>query len=256
MHDSTQLAHRHESSHPSRLQHFERWDTWQNMFATQHSTHNPLNASSSAKQMDPSASGGEAACGLCRDGGEDAEDGLLKQDNDDARRCCQSRSTRLAKAAAPAAFLAVVGAMVLIRARNQRWSRPAMWSSSCDQVLSTTSLAFTCSRRGAKNAACTIANKLFLLCDGQHWEKERSSTSWVGICREGMCSAIWQDSHDCSTLEFDGWQDVCLEEGAMDDDLANAECRLNQWCGMLTCSAKSGFEHRCSGDGQHTSHCS
>jgi hypothetical protein len=102
---------------------------------------------------------------------------------------------------------------------------------------------------------CTIANdNSFLFCDGQYWKKESSSTSWLGICREGMCGAIWQDSYDCSTLEFDGWQDFCLEEGATDDDLANAECRLNQWSGLLTCSAESGFEYRYSGDGQYTSH--
>jgi hypothetical protein len=173
--------------------------------------------------MDSSTSG-EAAFGLYRDGDVD---GLFI--NDDNARCCQSRSTWLAGAAV--AFLAAVPFLIVgarIRQRNH-WDKPDLWSS-CDQVLSTTSLTSLCSRRGAKNAVCTIAgDNSYVFCNGRYWEMESSSTSWVGICREGSCYAIRQDSHSCSTLEFEGWDDVCLGVGATDDDLANADCSRCQW---------------------------
>jgi hypothetical protein len=186
---------------------------------------------------------GEAAFGLYRDGDGNV-DGLLK--NDDNVRCCQSRSTRLAGAAI--AFLIALPFLIAIRQKSH-WKRTPDFWSSCDQVLSTTSLTSMCSRRGAKNAVCTIAsNNSYVFCDGQYWEKESSSTPWVGICREGSCLAIWQDSRDCSTLEFEGWEDVCLGVGATDDDLANAECSRCQWIGYLSCS---GVEFRYD-DGQYT----
>jgi hypothetical protein len=182
---------------------------------------------------------GEVAFGLYRDG--DDVDGLLK--NDDNVRCCQSRSTRLAGAAI--AFLIVSGATFIRRRQRSHWNKPDLWSS-CDQGVSTASLTSLCSRRGAKNAVCTIAgNNSYLFCDGQYWgegsygqywEEGSSSTSWVGICREGSCGAIWQDSRNCSTLEFEGWEDVCLGVGATDDDLANAECSRCQWIGHMSCS--------------------
>lgn len=179
--------------------------------------------------MDSSTSG-EAPVDLYRNGAVDV-DGLLKvqKDTNNAPRCCQSLSRSTWLAIVAVAFLTVVGAVVLIRKRNQRWSRPAMWdlgssSYSCDQVLSSTSLTSLCSsRRGAKNAVCTVANdNSYLFCNGQYWEKKSSSDSWVGICRERMCGAIWQDSHDCATLEFWNWQNVCLGAGATDDDLASS----------------------------------
>jgi hypothetical protein len=182
----------------------------------------------------------EAAFPLYRDGDVD---GLLK--NDDNVRCFQSRSTRLAGAAV-FALIFIVGGVKLIGLKSH-WSKPDFWSS-CDQVLSTSSLTSLCGRRGAKNAVCTIArNNSYLFCNGQYWEKKSSSTSWVGSCRDGSCVAIWEDSRNCSTLEFEGWEDVCLGVGATDDDLANAECIRCQWFGALSCS---GLEFRYN-DGQY-----